>query len=129
MFCFFRNFTVAGRIRDFVDDLEEELEGRPNCYEVSRELFDESLRDYMTLNIMYIVVSLIFYASIVSSITAALGFEINIFEKLYSVFGFTTAALVYFIIYFLRKLARIDLENSRSRLISCLLSCSDIEDD
>ncbi len=125
----FQRFTVTGRIRNFVNNLEDEFEEMPECYEKSRELFDECLKDYITLNTMYVVVSLVFYASIISSVTAALGFEINVFEQLYSVFGFTTAAIVYFVIMFLKKFARVDLENSRSRLVSCLFSCTYLKED
>ncbi len=121
---FFQSFTVMGRIRLFVEKLESEIDGTPECYEKARSEFSKAMKEYISINFMYIIVSLVFYASIVSSVTATLGFEVNIFREVYSIFGFTTAGIVYFITMYLRRVARVDVENSRARLVSCMYGCS-----
>ena len=122
-----QNATVVGRVKFFVDSLEDEFEELPEGYKDRKKEFMAVLGEYSFVNVMYIIISLVFYASIVTSVTATIGFEIDIFSELYSILGFTTAGAIYLIFMYLRKLARADLENHRVKLVSYMYSYGEIE--
>ncbi len=115
---FIQDFFVIGRSRSYILELERELDEVTQQYVEDKNSFLQSIKDYTFLNIFHIVVALVFYASIVTSVTAAIGFELNLFQELYSVLGFTTVAGIYFVTLYFRKLALIDINNRKMKVIS-----------
>lgn len=116
----FERASYAWRIRYYIENLEKEFEELPEEYEEVKQRFLENLRGFVTIKIIYVVIMMTFYASVVTSATAAIGFKVNIFEKIYSIMGFTVVGFLYFLTMYLTRLARADLENSRTRVISYL---------
>lgn len=112
--------SFAWRNKYYVERLEENIEEFPEGYEDEKNRFFEDLRGYTTTNAVYFMITLTFYASIVTSVTAALGFKVYVFEKVYSILGFSTVGVLYFITRYVRRLALVDLQNSRTRIISYL---------
>ncbi len=116
-----RRLSPVWRMKVYVEELEEQFDELPEGYESVREEFEKHLKSYTTIHGVHIVIMLTFYASIVGSVTASIGFQINVFQQLYSVLGFTTVGLLYVISLYAKHLAEVDLENVRIRTISFLM--------
>lgn len=117
---FFKRRSYAWRIRHYVDMLEHDIDELPEGYEDVRTDFNHAIQHYSTAKLIYGLISAVFYASIVTSITASIGYQINIFEEISGILGFSTVFLLYLISRYLLKIERADLENSRSRIIAYL---------
>jgi len=117
---FFKRRSYAWRIRHYIDTLEEEIDERPQGYENVRTEFNYAIQHYSTAKLIYGLISAVFYASIVTSITASVGYQINLFEKISGILGFSTVFLLYLISRYLLRIERADLENSRSRILAYL---------
>ena len=114
--------SYVWRIKYYIESLEKKTESIPDGYQEEKDRFLRDLKGYSTTNAVYILIMLTFYASIVTSATAALGFEVYVFEKVYSILGFSTVGALYFLTRYLRRLALLDLQNSKVRVISFLTS-------
>ena len=117
---YLQKVSYVWRIKYYIESLEERAESIPEGYQDEKKMFLRDLKGYSTTNAVYILIMLTFYASIVTSATAALGFEVYVFEKVYSILGFSTVGVLYFLTRYLRRLALLDLQNSKVRLISLL---------
>lgn len=116
----FKRSSFVWRIKVYIEELESRVDEIPLEYKKVKQEFEEDLKGYSTVIGIYYVSMLVFYASIVTSVTAALGFEINVFQQVYSILGFSTVGVVYLVSAYLKRLAWVDLDNSRIRLVSYL---------
>jgi hypothetical protein len=117
---FFKRRGYSWRIQDYITRLEARHDELPAGYEDERAEFDAAFKSFIRARTFYIAATLLFYASIVTSVTASVGFRINVFEQVYGVLGFSTVALLYLFTRYNMRLSRADLQNTRSRLISFL---------
>lgn len=117
---FLKRRGAAWRIRHFIDELEDEIEELPEEYESIRNQFDKQFNAYAGAKTFYTIVSAVFYASVITSVTASIGFRINIFQQIYGALGFSTVFVLYLLSRYQLKMRRISLENQRARIISYL---------
>lgn len=119
---FIKRRGAGWRIRHFIDELETEIDEFPAGYEDERHAFNKQLHAYTSAKMAYTLFSALFYASIITSVTASIGFQINIFERIYGALGFSTVFFFYLLTRYQLKMQRISLENQRARVISSITS-------
>ncbi|MDY6789519.1 MAG: hypothetical protein SVV03_06185 [Candidatus Nanohaloarchaea archaeon] len=112
--------SYSGRVKKYIEDLEEKVHELPEGYREEKKDFMRHLKGFLQLRFFYAFMSMVFYASIVASITASVGFRINLFRQLYGILGGSTVLIFYFASMYFHNLARLDFENSKTRLISML---------
>ncbi|MDY6770598.1 MAG: hypothetical protein SV186_01425 [Candidatus Nanohaloarchaea archaeon] len=117
---FFKRRGYSGRAHHFVTALEDQVDELPDGYSEERDAFNSAVARFVRARTIHTFFTLLFYASVITSITASVGFKINVFERIYGVLGFTTVFLLYLAARYQMRLARADFENTRSRVIAYL---------
>lgn len=121
---FLKRRGAGWRIRHFIDELEAATDEMPPDYEEKRNAFNRQFHAYNSAKTAHTIFSAIFYASVITSVTASVGFQINIFERIYGTLGFSTVFILYLLSRYQLKMQRISLENHRARMISYLTTTS-----
>ncbi|MDY6777272.1 MAG: hypothetical protein SVU32_01280 [Candidatus Nanohaloarchaea archaeon] len=117
---FLKQRSYSWRLRHYIELLEQEVDELPPGYEREKKLFKNDFTRYTHAKTIYAIISLLFYASIVTTITASIGFKINIFQRISGVLGFSTVFILYITSRYLLRMTNLDMENSRARIIAYL---------
>ncbi len=117
---FFKRRGYSWRVQHYIDTLEQRHDELPDGYDEEKKAFQAAFKRFLRSRTFYLAASLLFYASIITSVTASIGFRINVFEQVYGVLGFSTVAVLYLLTRYNMRLSRADLENARARIISFL---------
>ncbi len=117
---FVKTVSYSGRVKKYIDSLEEKVSDLPEGYNEEKKDFMHHLKGFVQMRFLHAFISMVFYASIVASITASVGFKVNLFQQIYGILGGTTVLVFYFGTLYLHNLAKLDFDNSKTRIISML---------
>lgn len=114
-----RRQRYTWRIDHRLRALEQEVDPGTD-YQPVRQAFDRALVQYGRARTTHIILALLFYGSLVGSVTAQFGFRIDIFRELSGLLGLGTVFLLYYLSRHSMKLLYADLEHARTRAIAHL---------
>lgn len=102
-----------------VDGLEDEVEPGAE-YDPIRAELDRAVRDYGRARFGHLLVSLVFYGSLIGSATAQFGFQVEVFDRVAGVLGLTTVFLLYYASRHRVELLESDLAHAHSHAVGYL---------
>lgn len=97
-------------------------------YEPIRAELDRAARDYGRARLGHLLVSLVFYGSLIGSATAQFGFQVEVFDRVAGVLGLTTVFLLYYASRHRLELLAADLGHARSHAIGYLAALQHDDD-
>lgn len=122
-----RHQRYVPRLLDRVAGLEAQAEPGDDYAPIRAEL-DRAARDYDRVRAGHLLMSLLFYGSLVGSVTAQFGFQVRVFDRVASVLGLSTVFLLYYASRHRMELLAADLEHARAHAVGHLAALQQDDD-